>query len=169
MSSNMEGTATVAQNREVIVSFAPERLRAPFFLRCGALLLDYLLIIATPVIFLLLARLSGYDGVRLLGSEWNTTGWLIAVLIAAANLVLLPALTGQSVGKIAAGIRIVNLDGSPPAAGRILVRQTVGYLLAILSLGIGFLISAFNNKGRAVQDFIAGTVIIHADRNIRKV
>jgi uncharacterized RDD family membrane protein YckC len=170
MSSNVEGTALAGapRRREIIVSFSPERVKAPFFLRCGALLLDYLLIVAFPVLFLLIGRFTGADGTRLLTSEWNTIGWLIAILLAATNLVALPAFTGQSLGKIAAGLRIVGLDGTTAPAAKIVFRQTVGYLLTLISLGAGFLVSVFSNKGRALHDYLAGTVIIYAERNVRK-
>ena len=171
MSSNAESAAplTSPRNREVVVSFTPERVQAPFFLRCGALLIDYLLIISFPVICLIFGRLNGDDGARLLSSEWNSAGWLIAILIAASNLVVLPAFSGQSIGKIATGLRIVRFDGTAASTGTIVFRQTFGYLLTLCSFGIGFLISVFSSKGRALQDYIAGTVVIYAERNVRKI
>jgi uncharacterized RDD family membrane protein YckC len=152
-----------------VVSFSPERVKAPFFLRCGAMLVDYLVIIVFPVICLLIARVSGEDGARLLNSEWNTAGWLIAILVAATDLIVLPAFSGQSIGKIAAGLRIVKIDGSPASPGTIVFRQTVGYLLTLFSFGVGFLVSIFSSKGRALQDYLTGTVVIYADRSVRKV
>lgn len=172
MSTNVQETAPAGgqlRNREIVVSFSPERVKAPFFLRCGALLVDYLLIIAFPVVCLMIARMSGDDGARLLTSEWNTAGWLIALLFAATDLVVLPAFSGQSIGKIVTGLRIVKLDGTPPATGTIVLRQTVGYLLTLFSFGIGFLFSVFSSKGRALQDYLTGTVVIYADRRVRKI
>ena len=133
MSSNVEGTALAGtpRSREVIVSFSPERVKAPFFLRCGAMLVDYVVIIAFPVICLLMARVSGDDGARLLNSEWNTVGWLIAILVAATDLIVLPAFSGQSIGKIAAGLRIVKIDGSSASPGTIVFRQPLCYLLPL--------------------------------------
>jgi uncharacterized RDD family membrane protein YckC len=171
MSSNVEGAALAGspRNREIVVSFSPERVKAPFLLRCGALIIDYLLIVAFPVICLLIGRFSGNDGARLLSGEWNSAGWLIAVLIAATNLVVLPAFSGQSVGKILTGLRIVKIDGTPASAGTIVLRQTVGYLLTLGSLGLGFLVSIFSSKGRALQDYVTGTVVIYAERSVRKI
>jgi uncharacterized RDD family membrane protein YckC len=169
LSVERAAVASTPRNREIVVSFSPEKVRAPFALRCGALLVDYLLIVAFPVICLLVGRLSGDDGARLLGSEWNTAGWLIAILIAATNLVVLPAFSGQSIGKIATGLRIVRFDGTPASASTIVFRQTFGYLLTLCSFGIGFLISIFSTKGRALQDYVASTVVIYAERNVRKI
>ena len=156
-----------AVNREIVVDFVPEAVRAPFLLRCGAFILDYLLIVSFPAVFLVLGRLSGNDGAKLLNSEWNTAGWLIAVLFAASDLVLLPMFSGQSIGKIAAGIRIVRNDGGQLAPGKVLFRQTVGYLITLFSGGIGFLVSIFSSKGRALHDYLAGSIVIYAKRRIR--
>ena len=171
MNSNVQGTAVAAgsRNREIIVAFSPERVKAPFLLRCGALLVDYLLIVAFPVIFLLLGRLTGEDGTMLLNSEWHTAGWLIGIMFAATDLVVLPAFSGQSIGKIAAGLRIVRIDGTAVPTGTMVLRQTVGYFLTLASLGIGFIVSVFSTKGRALHDYLAGTVVIYADRKVRKI
>ena len=171
MSSEVEGTAAAgsSRSREVVVGFSPERVKAPFLLRCGALMIDYLVVVAFPVICLLIGRFSGDDGARLLTGEWNSAGWLIAVLVALTNLVVLPAFSGQSIGKIATGLRIVRIDGSPASAGTIVLRQTFGYLLTLGSLGLGFLVSIFSSKGRALQDYVSGTVVIYAERSVRKI
>ncbi len=42
----------------VVLEFEPERLKAPFLLRCGAILIDYILLIVVPVVSLLFGRLS---------------------------------------------------------------------------------------------------------------
>jgi len=155
-------------DREIIVGFSPENVKAPLFLRCGALMLDYLLVVAFPVIFLLLGRINGYDGAKLLISSWSVGGWLIGILFAATNFIVLPVFSGQSIGKIAAGLRIVKLDGTPVGTGHMVLRQTAGYILTLLSAGIGFFISVFSEKGRALHDYMAGTVVIYAERNIRQ-
>jgi hypothetical protein len=84
---------------EVIVEFTPDAVRAPFLLRCGALTIDYILVIGIPVIGLLLSRFSGNDGARLLNDGLNNIGWMIAVLVGVSNTIVLPIFTGQSVGS----------------------------------------------------------------------
>lgn len=168
MSATVE-TAPVrpSRNNEVVVDFKPEQVKAPFFLRCGALLTDYILFISIPVIGLLFGRYMGNDGARLLGGSLNDAGWLIAVLLAFTNFIVLPIFSGQTIGKMLAGLRIVRSDGRPASTGTILLRQTLGYGLTIASLGSGFLISVVSSKGRALHDYVAGTVVIYADRQIR--
>lgn len=155
-------------SREIIVGFRAEEVKAPFLLRCGALIIDYILFIAIPVVGLILSRFYGNDGAKLLNDGLNNAGWLIAVLVGISNTVLLPMFSGQTLGKILTGLRIVHKDGSTPTLGAIALRQTVGYFLTLVTAGIGFIISVFGSKGRALHDYLAGTIVIYADRRVRK-
>ena len=154
--------------REVIVGFSPEAVKAPFLLRCGALIIDYIIVIAIPVIGLLLSRFSGNDGAKLLNEGLSSAGWLVAVLVGFTNIVFLPMFSGQTIGKIVTGLRIVRIDGTAPTIGSIAFRQTVGYFLTLMSLGLGFFVSFFSSKGRALHDYLSGTVVIYADRRVRR-
>jgi len=127
-------------------------------------LIDYLIVVVVPVSFLLIARFLGEDGSGLLNGDLNNFGWLVAVLLAFTDLIILPAVIGQSAGKMFTGIRVVSLNGTAPKLRQIIVRQTLGYLLTVLTLGIGFLISLFNKRGRALHDMISGTVVIQANK-----
>ncbi|HEX6278835.1 MAG TPA: RDD family protein [Pyrinomonadaceae bacterium] len=151
--------AKPASRKITVVEFDPVEMRAPFFLRCGALAFDYLLVIIWPVIGLLLGRALGIDGAKLLVGELNNIAWLIAILVGLSNTVLLPLVTGQSLGKMITGLRIVSSDGSSPGIGTLLFRQTLGYLLTLGSLGLGFVVSAFSSKGRALHDYVSGTQV----------
>ena len=152
------------KGEEVVVGFLPAEVRAPFTLRCAALITDYLLIVFAPVFFLLLARFFGKDGAALVGSELNNTGWMIALLVAIANLVVLPLAAGRSVGKMLTGLRIVNVRGTQASFRRIFLRQTIGYFVSVITLGIGFFICALNSRGRALHDYMAGTIVIQAKK-----
>ena len=146
--------------REIVLGFSPETVHAPFVLRCGAALADYVLIILAPVVFLFLGRFYGEDGTALICGDLNKAGWMISIVIAVADLLLLPAVAGQSLGKIFAGLHIVSIDGSPARVKNIIFRQTVGYFLTLITLGLGFFISALNRSGRSLHDLISGTVVI---------
>ena len=170
MSARAERSVPVAKARNVekIVDFSPEELAAPFFLRCGALMIDYILVITIPVVCMLISRYSGNDGVKLINSELNNTGWLIAILIGISNLVIFPLFSGQSVGKMLTGLRVVTKDGRAASFGTILFRHTFGYLLTLLTGGLGFLLSVLNKRGRALHDYLAGTVVIYGKKKILK-
>ena len=170
MSANAEKNIAVKRVKpeQIVVNFDAERLRAPFLLRCGAFLIDYILLVSIPVISLLLGRFYGVDGVKLLNSELSNSGWLIMLLVAVTDFVIFPMFSGQSVGKMLTGIRIVKKDGTPPSFVQLLLRHTIGYLLVALTLGLGFLFSALNQKGRALQDLISGTIVIYGRQKVAR-
>jgi len=159
--------AKLPSKKPIATVFDPVEMRAPFFLRCGAVAFDYLLIIIWPVIGLLVGRAFGVDGAKLLAAEFYNIAWLIAGLTGLSNSVLLPLVTGQSLGKMVTGLRIISSDGTLPSFGSLLLRQTVGYFLVLCTLGLGFFFSAFNAKGRALQDLVSGTQVVFGNASYR--
>ena len=131
-------------------------------------MVDYIIVIAIPVIGLLLSRFAGNDGAKLLNDGLNNAGWLVAVLVGITNIVLLPMFSGQTLGKMVTGLRIVKIDGTSPSIGAIAFRQTGGYFLTLASAGLGFFTSVFSSKGRALHDYLSGTVVIYADRRVQR-
>ena len=145
------------------VDFSPERLKAPFFLRCGALFIDYIVVVAMPLVWLLSTRLIGGGGIN---ATMTNTGWVIAVIVGVANLLVLPCMWGKSIGKMLTGLTIVKTDGTRAGIGKVLLRNTIGYLLTVLTLGLGFLISAVNSSGRSLHDFVAGTIVVSGRKKL---
>jgi uncharacterized RDD family membrane protein YckC len=136
-----------------------DRYRAPFSLRCGALLIDYIILAIIIAFCTLVARPFG-GGARTAGSGVETFGLIIALVVLALNFGLLAVWRGQTLGKWATGLRIERKDGGPLEWWRVLLRHFAGYPLSLLTLGIGFLIAAFNGQGRTLHDFIAGTIVV---------
>ncbi len=168
MNSKAEDKAVrPARRSEIVVNFEPERLSAPFFLRVGALLIDYIVVLIFPVAAMLLSRYFGNDGARLIGGSLNDTGWLIALLVAGTNTILLPAFSGQSIGKMVTGIKIVRADGRQAGPAKIVLRNLLGYILTLGTFGLGFLVAAVTMSGRSLHDYLFGTVVIYADRKLR--
>jgi len=133
--------------------------RAPFSLRCGALLIDYTVVVGLVAFATLLARVFG-DDVRSISDFALTFGYVAAAAAAVLNFLVLPVFTGRTLGKWATGLRVECVDGDPLSFSRALVRHTVGYLLSLLTLGLGFLVAAFSRDGRALHDLLAGTVVV---------
>ena len=157
-----------SKTEEVVLNFDAKLLKAPFLLRCGALLIDYILFISVPVVSLLIGRLLGDDGRKLLNSELSNAGWMVAVLVALTNFIIFPMFSGQSIGKMLTGLQIVRSDGRPASFNNLLIRHLLGYLLTALTLGLGFLLSVFSSKGKALHDFLAGTVVVYGKRRARE-
>lgn len=141
-----------------------ERFRAPFSLRCGALLIDYILVVAILAFSTFAARILG-GGARLAGGTAETVGWLIAIGALICNFIVLTVWRGQTVGKWATGLKIENMDGERLSIGRAIVRHVLGYPISIMLLGAGFLVAALNSHGRTLHDFVAGTIVVREHRH----
>jgi uncharacterized RDD family membrane protein YckC len=135
------------------------RFRAPFALRCGALLIDYILLALIMVFSTMIARVMG-GGARMAGGTAEKVGILITLIVAVLDLVVMAGLTGRTVGKWTTGLRIERTDGTLPGIGRAALRHLVGYPLSLLPFGLGFLIVAVSPTGRALHDLIAGTMVV---------
>lgn len=165
MTANIERAALVdarAASERAHVAAHIERFRAPFSLRCGAFLVDYIVIVGIIAFMTLAARLFG-GGTRSAGDATEMTGFVIAAVVAVLDLILLPMWRGQSIGKWATGLRIERKNGRRAGPVRVLVRHLIGYTLSFLTLGLGFVIAAFNQQGRGLHDLIAGTVVVREE------
>jgi uncharacterized RDD family membrane protein YckC len=160
MTARVEGAAVTRPKIQAQIRRRPfERRIAPFSLRCGAMLIDYIFLVAIVAFSTLIARMFG-GGARTAGNSVETIGILIALAVAILDLVLLPGLTGRTVGKWATGLRVERIDGTNPGIGRVFLRHFVGYPLSFLTLGVGFLLAAVTSQGRGLHDLIAGTIVI---------
>ena len=148
-----------SQARSRTARHGGNRLRAPFPLRCGALLIDYIALVSLVVLGTLVSRMLGGGG-RAAGSSAETAGLVLAILMALLNLVVLPGFTGLTLGKWATGLRIERRDGGHIGIGRALLRHFIGYPLSFALFGIGFLIAAVSVHGRGLHDIIAGTIVV---------
>jgi uncharacterized RDD family membrane protein YckC len=169
-----------------------ERFRAPFSLRCGALLIDYILLVGIIAFSTLLARLGSHGPAT--KSNAQTVGIFVAIIVAAINFIGLSALRGQTLGKWATGLSIRRTDGEALSWERALLRHLVLYppafiiiglifLVAnmmtaaaiagggfVLTLAVGFLMATFNAHGRALHDVIADTVVVRENaRRTRRI
>jgi uncharacterized RDD family membrane protein YckC len=162
MSTTAEALAEPLQMEDT-VEFSPEHLKAPFLLRCAAAFVDYMALLAVPLLWLVLSIAFG-DGSGTV--TLNPTVWLFVGIVWLANFFALPLISGQTLGKMIAGITIVRTDGRPVRLAAIFLRNVVGYLFTILTLGIGFLISAVNASGRSLHDYIGDTVVVRGRRRV---
>jgi uncharacterized RDD family membrane protein YckC len=118
------------------------------------------------------AILAGIDALvisftlRLCGLETSELGVLPPIPIVAFFLIVnggyLAAFTaagGQTIGKMAFGLKVVGGADAPISAGASIVR-TVGCLLSIASLGLGFAPALLGAGGRALEDRLADTRVV---------
>jgi Mce-associated membrane protein len=90
--------------------------------------------------------------------------WLCMVLAAltvfaiAVNRLLLPTVTGWSLGRAIFGIAVVDRDGQPPGPWRLLVRD-LAHLLDTVPLLLGWLWPLIDRRGRTFADILADTEV----------
>ena len=145
-------------NTDKIINFSAEQLRAPFILRCAAFAIDYMVLVSIPVFWLVLSRLFTENGIN---ATISTSSWVIGGVLFISNFLIFPMLRGRTLGKLIVGLTIVNWDGTPVRASSIVARNIFGYSLTLLTFGVGFLIAAVNKSGRALHDFVGGTIVVH--------
>lgn len=165
MASTAEGVVspTRSSGKERIVNFSPTLLQAPFVLRCAALFIDYMLLLAVPLVWMIVGRWIN-DGTPVL--PFGPTVWLIIIVLWIINFLLLPLLRGQTLGKMLTGLTILNMDGTNVRLGRLLLRNTLGYLITALTLGLGFMISAVSSTGRSLHDYVSGTIVVRGRKKL---
>lgn len=134
---------------------------APFVLRIGALLIDYMMMAGLLALMTMPGRMV-HGSSRDAGSFVDTFGWWIALGVGIFNFLLLPLWRGQTIGKWATGLEIARFDGQPMRILNPLLRHFVGYPLTLATGGLGFLLTIFNTDNRALHDFIAGTIVTRA-------
>lgn len=74
-------------------------------------------------------------------------------------LALFTAACGQTVGKMAFGLKVVSSGGGPLTIGRALLRVVV-FLLSALPAGLGLLPAAFDRGRRGLHDRLAATRVV---------
>ncbi len=83
------------------------------------------------------------------------------VLLILYQGILIGKWNGQTLGKRACGIKIISADGRPCSVGQAFGRALAKFL-NIMTLFIGYLMAAFDLRGRALHDRVAGTLAVYA-------
>jgi uncharacterized RDD family membrane protein YckC len=116
------------------------------------------------LIVLIFAALLGLIGslVGDLDPNWlvallATVGW---VLVVGGYFTLFWSTAGQTPGMRLMRLRVTTASGEPPSFWRAVLR-VIGLALAIIPLFAGFAPVLFDSRRRALQDFLARTVVIH--------
>ena len=90
------------------------------------------------------------------------------ILINGGYVVILTGTGGQTFGKMAFGVRVVDRSGGVVTMSAALVRA-LGYLVSVLPLGAGGVLMFFDPERRTLHDRLAGTrVVKHSSAPGRK-
>jgi uncharacterized RDD family membrane protein YckC len=93
----------------------------------------------------------------------NAGYYVVALLVNAIYSVWMHGKYGQTLGKIATGVKVVRVDGEPIGYGRAFGRW-IATLLSTITLMIGFVIAGLRSDKRALHDFVAGTRVVKVRR-----
>ena len=144
---------------------------AGFWIRLFALTIDLILILATFNLFYLGDRMgaeaglwapSGFgDGfwIDRLSAE-NVVRIAFFVFFPVFYYVYLHGAYGQTFGKMALRIKVVNEDGSPLDYRKAFLRW-LGYFLCDLTLDLGYLWAAFDLRKQGLHDKVCKTIVVH--------
>ena len=99
-----------------------------------------------------------------LGLGENAAGFIVNLAITWTYHVAFITIKGQTIGKMALGIQVVDRDGNIPGIGSALLRETVGKLLSTIAIFLGYLWVAWDREKRGWHDHIGGTYVVRKQR-----
>ncbi|OGR00422.1 MAG: hypothetical protein A2511_10445 [Deltaproteobacteria bacterium RIFOXYD12_FULL_50_9] len=139
---------------------------AGFWPRCMAFLIDAAIISSLHFSCFFILGLSTYQTVlkRFPASLGAIAVFLILFLfschlLAMAYFTVFHAISGQTIGKLCLGLRVVSQEGERLSVGAAFLRW-VGYIVSGLPLAAGFLWVVVDDKGLAWHDRLAGSAVV---------
>jgi uncharacterized RDD family membrane protein YckC len=129
--------------------------------RVGAAVLDWLLLTGLDIaVVYFTLRVCRLDSAELSVLPWiPMAGFLL--LLNGGYLSLLTAASGQTIGKMAFGLRVVSGDDQPLAPGQAVLR-TIVFLVSAAPAGLGLLPALFDHARRGLHDRLARTRVVHS-------
>lgn len=130
---------------------------AGFWIRVWATLLDSLFLVGVSLlIFNPIRRALGVS------DEIFSLIDLLEILFDLLYMVLLTWWTGQTLGKVIAGIRVVSAHQARGnlTAGQVLLREVIGKMLSSLPFGLGYMWVGWNQRKQGWHDLIAKTYVV---------
>ncbi len=125
---------------------------AGFGIRFAALIIDAV-VLGIVVAILSLVNITSI-------TDPSASGTIIQTLISFAYYIIFTATTGQTLGKMALGIMVVDANGGKLAIGKVILRETIGKFVSFVTLFIGFIIVRFDAKNQGFHDKIASSYVI---------
>jgi uncharacterized RDD family membrane protein YckC len=151
--------SALAASADAPVVVAGEGEVAALGRRVGAAALDWLMMLAldTAIVYFTLrvSRLAPAE-IALLPPVPMVA---FLLLLNGGYLALFTAATGQTIGKMAVGVRVVSVGEGPLTVGRALVR-VVALIASALPAGLGLLPVAFDEARRGLHDRLANTRVV---------
>ena len=141
----------------------------PYFEQ-GALAVEYMgfwIRLAAAVIDGILLAIVNFVVGLALGLGENPMTFVVNLAINWTYHVVFIATKGQTLGKMALGIQVVDRQGNTPGIGAALLRETIGKFLSTIALLLGYLWVAWDKEKRGWHDHIAGTYVVRKQQQNR--
>nr|WP_173133595.1 RDD family protein [Kibdelosporangium persicum] len=128
-----------------------------------AFVLDVLLQFLTLLVLFLILGAAGVTGFD--GALRSAVTLAVLVLVLVGYPVITETLTrGKTVGKAAAGLRVVRTDGGPIRFRHALVRGLAGFFVDFWGVGlfgaVAVIVSLSSRNSQRVGDMLAGTLVV---------
>jgi len=144
---------------------------AGFWIRLVARVIDLILLLAAFNLFILVDRMGADAGL------WTPTGLdngigfdqlsvenlarvVFFLLFPVFYYVYLHGAYGQTFGKMALRIKVLNEDGSSLDYRKAFLRW-LGYFLCDLTLNVGYVWAAFDTRKQGLHDKVCRTIVVH--------
>jgi uncharacterized RDD family membrane protein YckC len=129
---------------------------AGFWIRFVAFGIDLLVVMAAQFLLgFLAARRWGVDVER--APTFQGAVVFFTLVFAVLYPTVLHALTGQTIGKLVAGVRVVATDGELLPPGAAFLRAVAHWLSLTFMLGLGHVVAGLRKDKRALHDLLAGS------------
>jgi uncharacterized RDD family membrane protein YckC len=130
--------------------------------RIGAAALDWLMLLALDVAVVYFTLRVSRLAPAQMGLLPPVPMIVFFLLLNGGYLALFTAATGQTIGKMAVGVRVVPVGEGPLTVGRALMR-VVALIASALPAGLGLLPVAFDGERRGLHDRVAKTRVVRTE------
>ena len=101
------------------------------------------------------------------GAEWTSTGLLItlgvSLLVGFVYYWLCEGLLGLTLGKVIAGVKLINANGAPCGLGPSLIRNILRIIDGQAGYLVGYFIAIFSRLRQRLGDHLANTYVIEQE------
>ncbi|WP_456273746.1 RDD family protein [Bacillus sp. AK031] len=132
-----------------------------FWLRFWAYLLD--LIVISSIGRLIVNPVFRALDLSLIKGEMFAPISILSAVVFYGYFVLMTKYLGQTLGKMAFGLKVIELDGKPLDWGTVFFRELIGRFISA-SFFILYIVVAFTNKKQGIHDLFADTTVVKEKR-----
>ncbi|MBR9970523.1 RDD family protein [Magnetospirillum sulfuroxidans] len=109
----------------------------------------------------------GVLGILTLGLLLPLQALAVALVPLAYHSLLIASPSSATIGMRLFGIRVVSLlDGAPPSLAQAVIQIVAFYGSVTLTAWLVLIVALFNPRRRTLHDFLAGTVVINAEKRL---